>query len=101
VALALARGAARPQIGSSPELRDASREGEKSMKHVIRALSALALVAVAAPALPCGDKAETHASTTKPSASATSDKQAVAKSDAKKADAKKGEASKQKTTATN
>jgi hypothetical protein len=72
------------------------------MKLVVRALSALALLAVASPALPCGDKQDTHASTStaKPTASSTTDKQTVAKSDAKKADAKKGE-SKAKTTAPN
>jgi hypothetical protein len=70
------------------------------MKLVVRALSALALIAVASPALPCGDKQDTHASSAKPSASSTTDKQAVAKSDAKKADTKKGE-SKAKTTAPN
>jgi hypothetical protein len=69
------------------------------MKVVVRALSALALLAIASPALPCSDKQETHASTVKPSASSTTDKQAVAKSDAKKAD-KKGE-SKAKATAPN
>jgi hypothetical protein len=81
-------------------MREASREGDV-MKLVVRALSALALLAVASPALPCGDKAETHASTAKPSASSTTtDKQAVAKSDAKKADAKKAD-TKAKATATN
>jgi len=56
------------------------------MKLVLRALTALALVGVAAPAFPCGDKAETHAST---KASGDS-KSAVAKADKK--DAKKDKA---------
>ena len=51
------------------------------MKHLLRATSALALLAFAAPALPCGDKATTASS----EKSTTSEKkQAVAKSDAKK-----------------
>lgn len=51
------------------------------MKHLLRATSALALLAFAAPALPCGDKATTASS----EKSTTSEKkEAVAKSDAKK-----------------
>ncbi len=50
------------------------------MKHLLRATSTLALLAFAAPALPCGDKATTTAEK-----STTSEKkEAVAKSDAKK-----------------
>ncbi|HYS82791.1 MAG TPA: hypothetical protein VEM76_18925 [Anaeromyxobacteraceae bacterium] len=55
------------------------------MKHLLRATSALALLAFAAPALPCGDKATTASS----EKSATSEKkQPVAKSDAKKSTSK-------------
>ena len=64
------------------------------MKHLLRATSALALLAFAAPALPCGDKATTS-STEK---SATSEKkQAVAKSDAKKSITKEKAAAPAKT----
>lgn len=69
------------------------------MKLFVRTVSALALLAVAAPALPCGDKASTTASN-EPSASQEK-KQAVAKSDAKKADAKAKASSEQKKTAAN
>ncbi|HET9595936.1 MAG TPA: hypothetical protein VFP65_10165 [Anaeromyxobacteraceae bacterium] len=56
------------------------------MKLVLRAMTALALVGLAAPAFPCGDKTETHAST-----KASSDsKGTVAK--AEKKDAKKDKA---------
>jgi len=65
------------------------------MKHLLRATSALALLAFAAPALPCGDKA-----TTASEKSTTSEKKgAVAKSDAKKPAAKEKAA--QPKTATN
>ena len=63
------------------------------MKHLLRATSALALLAFAAPALPCGDKA-----TTTTEKSATSEKkQAVAKSDAKKSITKEKAAAPAKT----
>ena len=66
------------------------------MKHLLRATSALALLAFAAPALPCGDKATTASS----EKSTTSEKkQAVAKSDAKKSVTKEKAA--QPNTATN
>jgi hypothetical protein len=56
------------------------------MKLMIRAVTALALVGVAAPAFPCGDKTETHASTSASSEAKT----AVAKADkAEKKDAAK------------
>ena len=58
-------------------------------QQILRAASALALLAFAAPALPCGDK-QTSASN-EPTAT-TAKKQAVAKSDA----AKKAAASKEK-----
>ena len=55
------------------------------MKHLLRASSALALLAFAAPTLPCGDKATTASS----EKTATSEKKdAVAKSEAKKSTAK-------------
>jgi hypothetical protein len=69
------------------------------MNHFVRAVSVLVLLAVAAPALPCGDKASTTASN-EPSTSQEK-KQAVAKSDVKKAGAKAKASSEQKKTAAN
>jgi hypothetical protein len=56
------------------------------MKLVLRAVTALAVLGVAAPAFPCGEKAETHASTK----SSGDSKSAVAK--AEKKDVKKDKA---------
>jgi len=67
------------------------------MKHILRAASALTLLAFAAPALPCDDKATTASNETSAS---TPKKQAVAKSDAKKTTAK-DKAAQSKKTATN
>jgi hypothetical protein len=68
------------------------------MKHILRAVSALALVAFATPALPCGDKATTASTET---SAAPAKKQAVAKSDAKKTTAKEKAAQSKTKTATN
>ena len=54
------------------------------MKMLVRAVSALSLLAVAAPALPCGEAKSTQASAT----AGQEKNQAVAKSDVKKAGAK-------------
>lgn len=65
------------------------------MKHVVRALGALAMLAVATPALPCSGM---NTTAERPAAQGT--KQTVAKADAKKADAK-AKAAQQKATAAN
>ena len=69
------------------------------MKLALRDISALALLAFAAPALPCGEAKQTHASN---AAQADQKKQAVAKSDVKKSAVKsKGQPQKDKGTASN
>ena len=55
-------------------------------KQILRAVSALALLAFAAPALPCGDKQTSASNETSASAAK---KQAVAKGEASKSDAAK------------
>ncbi len=68
------------------------------MRTLVRAVSALLLLAVAAPALPCGEAKSAQASASVDQAK----KQAVAKSDAKKAGVKsKVQAEKEKTAAAN
>ena len=68
------------------------------MRTLIRAVSALALLAVAAPALPCGEAKSAQATTTV----GQEKKQAVVKSDVKKAGAKsKTQSEKEKAAAAN
>ncbi|WP_242334836.1 MULTISPECIES: hypothetical protein [Anaeromyxobacter] len=68
------------------------------MKLVLRAAAALAILGLATPAFPCGDKQMTTASSS--TTASTKSKAAVAKAD-KKAAAKTAKAAPQKATATN
>lgn len=79
-------------VGMDPERPDARGRKEETMKLVLRAATALALLGLATPALPCGDKAM---KTTTASASEAKGKDQAAKS-AKQADAKAAKDSQQK-----
>ena len=70
------------------------------MKLVLRAATALAILGLATPAFPCGEKKMTTASSTSAS---TKEKEAVAKSDKveKKAQTKTAKTTPQKTAASN
>jgi hypothetical protein len=70
------------------------------MKLVLRAAAALAILGLATPAFPCGDKQMTTASSSQTTTSSTKSKAAVAKAD-KKATTKTAKAAPQKATATN
>lgn len=67
------------------------------MKLVLRAATALAILGLATPAFPCGEKKMTTASSTSAS---TKEKEAVAKTE-KKAQAKAAKTTPQKASATN
>ncbi len=70
------------------------------MKLVLRAAAALAILGLATPAFPCGEKQTTTASSSSSTTASTKGKEAVAKTE-KKAQAKTAKAAPQKVTATN
>ena len=70
------------------------------MKLVLRAATALAILGLATPAFPCGEKKMTTASSATASTASTKGKEAVAKTE-KKAQAKAAKTTPQKASATN